>query len=465
MIELYDHQREVVERVERSSRVRVLLADDTGTGKTMTAIASVEALGDDAFPVLVVCPKAVAYGWEEEWKRYNGGRRIYVAVAPTPVRKRLKILKECSVDVLVTNYETLLGAQPAFFKALPFRTVVFDEAHRLRNGTTKTHRRSVALGNAAKNAFLLTATPAERRPSDYWGLLAVLRPDLYTRKLRSWRNMVAQYEVVDQYWRFIAPKRGASEVLAKEVSSSCLYFSRRKEDCIDLPDLTEVVVKVPFNGRAKELYVQLCRYGVALASGDEPIVPSSALSLMQRLRLLAETCAVDPFNENDEGNSKLDYLKQLMETVDCPVVVFTEFVRVADWIESHLGAYRVVRITGREGAHERQVAIREVQEGRAEFCLCTYGAGGEGVNLQRSHHVVLFGLPLSHTKYHQAISRVYRAGTRVPVTVHVLSHKVPRLKGVLDVESKVFRLIKAKKKFHVSMVEAWLREAMGDETA
>ncbi len=461
---LLPHQEEVVRCAVRRRRVRLLLADDTGTGKTRTAAAVVEAMG--GLPALVLCPKSVLYSWEVEWGLVNPESRVVVLAAPERVPERLKGAKKVleSGGVVVTNYETVSLAPSRLLAKLEPVSLILDEAHRIRNHKTKVSKRVRHLAKGALHVLALTATPFERRPSDLWGILASLRPDVYSSpRGRTWHDMVAQYEVTDAFGSYIRPKNDAWEVLSQEVRSVCLYFHRRKSDLLDLPPLRTKVVRVPFEPEGLRVYRELVRWGLSFLEEGRVLLPSTALSLMQRLRLVCETVEVEPFNlEAAETPARLQYLLVLLETVR-PVVVFTEFRRVVDWLQRKLKrrGLRVVRITGQEKGGARQQAIRALAAGKADVCLCTYGAGGEGLNLQTASHLVVYGLPLSYTKYYQAVSRVYRAGSRLPVAVHVLRNEKPR--GLRDIERTVLRLIADKAEFRETMMEEWLKG--GDDVA
>src|SRR6185503_2353232 len=64
---------------------RTFLADEQGLGKTVEALATLEA--DDAYPAVVVCPASLKLNWERETERWLPHRSVFVvsgtsAVAP-----------------------------------------------------------------------------------------------------------------------------------------------------------------------------------------------------------------------------------------------------------------------------------------------------------------------------------------------------------------------------------------------
>lgn len=132
-----------------------LIANGTGTGKTVTAWASAKALGVNS--VLVVCPVAVIPSW----------------------RQHIRDMGDDGMDVVVINYESLrntIAPPPEAVKARKaatqnghiarkgtpyavFDLVIFDESHKLRNPTSQQSHICSTYADAAKFTIRLTATP------------------------------------------------------------------------------------------------------------------------------------------------------------------------------------------------------------------------------------------------------------------------------------------------------------------
>ena len=67
----------------RSMTRRTFLADEQGLGKTVEALAALEA--DGAYPAIVVCPASIKLGWEREARRWLPHRSIAVVHGRAPV--------------------------------------------------------------------------------------------------------------------------------------------------------------------------------------------------------------------------------------------------------------------------------------------------------------------------------------------------------------------------------------------
>ena len=88
---------------------RAFLADEQGLGKTVEALAALEA--DDAFPAIVVCPASLKLNWERETAHWLPHRNVAVvdgriAVPPTG-------------DITILNYEIVAAHREALARRRP----------------------------------------------------------------------------------------------------------------------------------------------------------------------------------------------------------------------------------------------------------------------------------------------------------------------------------------------------------
>jgi superfamily II DNA or RNA helicase len=143
-VRLQEHQGRVRDRVTGGDR-RLLLYHGLGSGKSLSSLAAAEAAGG---PYAAVTPASLKPNYEKEIAKFTEGSRPEVL-----------------------SYTGLgMGKQP---EQDP-ETLIFDEAHRLRNPGTASSRAATQLARKAKNVMLLTGTPVTNSPGDLAGLLSVL---------------------------------------------------------------------------------------------------------------------------------------------------------------------------------------------------------------------------------------------------------------------------------------------------
>ena len=179
------HQLDAVyKRILPLPRIRFLLADDPGAGKTIMAGLLMRELIQrrDVARVLILCPKALTDQWRREmWERFREpfllvtGESISSGFGQNAWVENDRVV--ASVDLAVQDH-VLPGIEQSHWDL-----VIFDEAHKLsayRYGPTakidKTKRYMLAEGLSArtKHLLLMTATPHKGDPENFRLLLALL---------------------------------------------------------------------------------------------------------------------------------------------------------------------------------------------------------------------------------------------------------------------------------------------------
>src|SRR5205823_11297854 len=153
---------------------RTLLADESGLGKTVQAIAACELLArlKGVGRVLIVCPASLKAEWEEQIARFTDrpARSVF-----GPRAQRLHAYRNPPFFTIV-NYEQVLPDAEDLNAILAPDVVVLDEAQRIKNWQTKTARRVKSL--SAPYAFVLTGTPLENRIDELYSIVQFLDPEL-----------------------------------------------------------------------------------------------------------------------------------------------------------------------------------------------------------------------------------------------------------------------------------------------
>lgn len=150
---LLEYQQTAVRTLARRiiTRGGAMLGDVVGLGKTLTAIAVALLLREDGYVPLIICPKNLVTMWREHLEAYD----IHGRVVPYSMAHR--VLPELR----------------------PYRLVIVDESHTLRNDTRRDY---VAIRDYIQavdaKALLLTATPYNLRFRDVANQLALyIGPD------------------------------------------------------------------------------------------------------------------------------------------------------------------------------------------------------------------------------------------------------------------------------------------------
>eukprot|EP01101_Sappina_pedata_P003904 TRINITY_DN1584_c0_g1_i1.p1 TRINITY_DN1584_c0_g1~~TRINITY_DN1584_c0_g1_i1.p1 ORF type:complete len:131 (+),score=30.13 TRINITY_DN1584_c0_g1_i1:247-639(+) len=129
-----------------------------GLGKTLQTISF---LGYLKFvkklpgPHLIIVPLATLGNWINEFARWCPAFKIMRFHALKDQREKLRneILESDGVDVIITSYEMVI-AEKSLLKRIPYRYIVIDEAHRIKNDQSLLSQ--VVRTFRSNNRFLMT---------------------------------------------------------------------------------------------------------------------------------------------------------------------------------------------------------------------------------------------------------------------------------------------------------------------
>ncbi|KAF8756387.1 HIRAN protein [Rhizoctonia solani] len=253
-----------------------IMSDSMGLGKSLTFLALVIATKNTRQKV---CPLSVLSNWETQ------------------------IDDHCNPGILAcyTYYGNNRNVDPEVLKGYDVR-VVLDEAHQIRNPSTKIAQAATAIDGYYR--WAVSGTPIVNSPTDLGSLLAFLR-------------MCSPLDQISQFNRSLARplQKGNPESMAllREIMKH-ISIRRSKEmqnaegkRLVELPQVMIHVTKVDLDDAARRIYNSaeaLSRQRfmeMANASQDGERVPNVVLSLLTRMRQIALHPGLVPS----------DYLQQL----------------------------------------------------------------------------------------------------------------------------------------------------------
>ncbi|MYQ44319.1 ATP-dependent helicase [Streptomyces sp. SID4985] len=409
------------------------LADDMGLGKTVTLIA-LHLKRARPEPTLVVCPASLLGNWQREINRFAPG---------VPVRRfhgADRTLDGVSGGFVLTTYGTMRSAAEQLADR-PWGMVVADEAQHVKNPYSATAKALRTIGAPARVA--LTGTPVENNLSELWALLDWTTPGLLG-PLQSFRARHAR--AVEN-----GEDQEAAERLARLVRPFLLR--RKKSDpgiVPELPPKTETDHPVPLGREQAALYEAVVRESMAaIESADGIARRGLVLKLLGALKQICDHPALylkeGPSRPDGLAarSGKLALLDELLDTVlaeDGSILVFTQYVGMAQLITAHLGARAVPvdLLHGGTPVPERERMVDRFQAGETPVLVLSLKAAGTGLNLTRAGHVVHFDRWWNPAVEDQATDRAYRIGQTQPVQVH-------RLVTEGTVEDRIAEMLTAKR--------------------
>ncbi len=387
------------------------LADDMGLGKTVQALAVLLARAGEG-PALVIAPTSVIGNWRRETQRF--APRLAVRVYGDGDRE--EALRELGPgDLLLVSYGLLAGNAETF-AALPFATLVLDEAQAVKNAATQRAQAVRALNASFRLAC--TGTPLENHLGELWSLFRVLNPGLLGSEDQFRRRFLAPLERDPR-----APQR---EVLRRLVAPFLLR--RTKSDVLsELPPRTEIVLQVdPSPGEAR-LLAALRRQAMDKLRGEGGPIEARRMHILAELTRLRRAACHPQLVAPELGleSSKLEQLIELLkELVDNRhrTLVFSQFTDYLAIVRARLEREGISYqyLDGSTPQKSRDTAVAAFQDGLGDVFLLSLRAGGVGLNLTAADYVIHLDPWWNPAVEQQASDRAHRIGQTRPVTVYKL---------------------------------------------
>lgn len=442
-----------VERALAQGRVRLLIADDVGLGKTLEAglITSELALRGRADRILVVTTRAMLTQFQKEfWTRFSIPLSRLDSAAIR--RMRNKIPAHYNVfdqfDRSIVSIDTLKRDNQIrdALKHSYWDLIIIDEAHnaaeRKSAAGSNSQRAELAqlLSRRTDSLLLLTATPHDGSQESFASLIRMLDPTRVPDPARLHRSDIEDLVVR----RF----RSSPEVVAdigREVPKRQLFprrfpLSPQEEVAYQaIADLHLDLDEEQTRGRAIDLF----RTTIAKAIFSSPAACFETLSRRirgiengtargtqadrDRLRALADHVAAINTAAFSKYQELLRLLRQLNWTGRAArdrLVIFSERIATVSWLADRLredlglSVDQVARVDG--GSVEADVRTQEVieafgQERSPIRILIASDMASEGLNLHfQCHRLIHFDLPWSLLRFQQRNGRIDRYGQDRP---------------------------------------------------
>lgn len=428
-IRLFDHQLSIARDVCQRHRVRVLLADEVGLGKTIEALLILHnlLLTGRVESVLILVPPALVHQWlAEAYLRFNlilkvmgedthGGGTIDVESEDLPDQLLDSQLFICPLGVDVGE---------AFIET-PWDIVVVDEAHHLLPDSAEMSL-VTELAERTEHVILLSATPDRDGETAHFGRLALLDPDRFHdidayyedaehyRELANVAERLQRGDQLDADDRALLKRRLVAADVDELLKSSDPQSQRMLlAHLLDLHGLGRVMFR---NVRARiPGFPRRVPHAIELEGGD-----------VERLRreFLADIGRDDGFRfATGAEDARVAWISEFLTAhADQKVLVLCSNRLKVEALARALETPQRKMARFHEGMgnieRDRQAAWFLDNEGPQVVVSSTVGA--EGRNFQVARHLVLFDLPGSADRLEQAIGRVDRIGQGEEVHLYPL---------------------------------------------
>jgi superfamily II DNA or RNA helicase len=475
----YAHQDDAVFGVMLSQpRLRFLLADEPGTGKTLMSgmyLAEGRRRGLVPGKTVIVVPAHLVGKWIRELERFLGihAQRLTAEIGRDPLDLRGDVdVWVVSLDLYTYNTDVrrkIVGAHASWSLA------VFDEAHRL-TPTSQYLGAAEQLTGITHHLLLLTATPHRGKEHFFRALLHLLDPALY-----PWDERVKDYggnqlrpgrdNFLRRMKEDLRDQNGEPLFKPRHATTREVHLSPAEADSyqavmdyVDTWYTTESVLPQSIYGKRAASSItaalETVRRRAAALSGSharrvDPIAPhgfehaelagadlDSDEAWRDAEQAVVQTRSQDRRAELEAATGVIAQLEYALTSKDDPskwratteimathgiapgqgqLLVFTEFTDTAAWLaDLFRGAgFSTEVLDGDVDQPARDELQNRFLLGSFQVLVST-DAGGEGIDLQSAHVMIDWDIPWSLVRLEQRAGRLHRIGQDQDVFIYHL---------------------------------------------
>lgn len=372
----------------------LLVGDDVGLGKTITAFAAL-TMGAP-LPAAIVVQPHLATQWARQLEKFTT-----LSVHVVNGRKPYQLPP---AEVYIFRYSNIIGWVDFLAKGF-CRSVIFDEIQELRHGTTTSKGLACShAANAAQFRLGLTATPIYNYGSEMHAVMEFVRPHLLGSAYEFTREWCGSGKVVKNPDGLGSYLRDTGYFLRRDENDATVDASMPPPNILDW--------EVDFDQSAADDEAAITRMlAQTVLRGDFAEAGRAARELDIKMRQITGLA---------KARSVAAYVKLLLRDHERVLLAGWHREVYAIWREA-LAAFNPVLYTGTETTvgKDRSVAAFTGGSSRVMFISLRSGIGLDG--LQHNCNQVAFGeLDWSPQVHHQIIGRVRRPGQQDQVDAHYL---------------------------------------------
>jgi SNF2 family DNA or RNA helicase len=425
---LYDYQQKVVEWAQKLELGRGLLALDMGLGKTVTTLAIICL--NMYKKCLVIVPLCVLDQWRGEIEKFTRYTSDTISIYQGKHRKQVNLEK---AKIVLTTYDVVIRDLDRLDTPLSkwqsqFDCVVLDEAQKVINPRTTTHKTCLKLVKQCNHRWLLTGTAIINKFNDLVSLSKFMDNQTELKEdLKQWRDKY-YYRLTKKDSRLVLPEKTVKDhylefdyvsmmpyiKLSNQTRRAYLdYLEERTQD-----DYSVLLVKIL---RLR----QCCNH------------PNSALSKEAfRLKRNRQCSAWSP-----KFNKAIEIIKNT--PVNDKIIIFSQWGHNLSLFAKCLDQKGITHslFNGKMNKNDKTRTLENFRKNNVKVILITTTAGAVGINLTCANHVIIMDSWWNMALENQAIDRAHRIGQEKPVFVHKLymkdtiehwMHKIKQEKHLVD---------------------------------
>lgn len=421
-MKLFKHQEEGIAFLQ--SRLKVILADEMGLGKTTQAIQA--SIGT----TVVICPATLKLTpWAQEISEQVPGACIKIINGA-----KEELYKAGARTFYIVNYDVIDKNLNYIMTRYP-ETVILDEAHYIKNTTSKRAKAAIKICELPRLVFLLTGTPISNRPVEYFNLLKAIGHQL----ARNYFGYVKRYcGARDRFMRgrHFLDVSGATNLMELHERTKDVVLRRTKAEVLDLPPKIRAIVPLELDKKYKQEYAQV--WDTFITNFRALVKPEDFDTLDQYNHKVENVNLARQMIEITKclqviSKAKVDRLEEDLANIveqGNKAIVFTRYKETLNEILGRLSKLGIpsVAIDGSTSQEHRKAAVDLFQtDDRIKIFVGNLMAAGVGITLTKATIVIFADLYWEPGILDQAEDRAHRIGQNGTVNIYYYA-----MRGTLD---------------------------------
>ncbi len=390
---------------------RFILGDEPGLGKTVQSIQTV--VRANAFPCLVIAPASLKINWQREWHMWSDKKAMVLNNANQHSwwmfsKPELNPFGTgAKVDVFITNYESLkkffvedIPRGPVKLKDIQFKpqisifkSVIIDEAHRLKDPSTFQSKFSKGITTGKEYILALTGTPVVNTQEDLLSILGVL-------------DRLKDFGGASMFRAKWLDKDNLPE-LGGRMKETCFIRRRKSEVLNDLPAKlrsifpTELTNQEEYDHALNDLKSYLIEYKQKTGAEAARLV---------RMKALVQIGILKGISARGKLATVVDLVKEVKNAGE-KIILFCHLREIGQVLKEAFPDACVIR-GGMNGALKQANVDRFQKDPEARVIICSIKAAGVGITLTASSRVAFVELPWHPADLDQCEDRAHRIGQK-----------------------------------------------------
>src|SRR5215471_4844916 len=375
--------------------------DQQGLGKTIQALGYLK-FHAEAFPVLYVVKSKLKYQWLGEIMKWLGLAYLSQVISSS---------KETPIPGLkgyIVSYDMLRRFDLSLIKKLNIQTLVIDECQAIKNVDSTRTKMVRELRRVIPKFIALSGTPWKNRGAEYFPVLNMLD----ATRFASNEHFINRW--VDFYYENGKPKQGGIRRIPefKEFTKDILIRRERKDVDVQFPDLNRVKFECEMENDAREIYdqeisdfVKFWNQHIIDGTEDAAMHDTNVLAAITRLRHMVGLTKIP---------ATVELVEEFIDNTDEKIVIFVHHIDVGEVLARSLRSLiphiKVLQFKGGTSADETNEIVRQFNDTRQCIMIASTLAGGEGLNLQTCHNMILHERQWNPANEEQSEDRFIRIG-------------------------------------------------------